>query len=198
MEKNNSENLDSLNEDTDQAEDLENDLEDAEGDSPEMAALKEKNRQLFERAKKAEGFEKNADGKWVKKAKPAAPATPTKPQPAESGQAPDLDKLLDEKLEKRELDSLDISDELKQEVQAYARLKGMTVKKALESDYVKFQISRQEKIERADKASIGGTRKATTKKDYSEVNPTTDFDLKTPEGRAELAKWEDEMRKKLG
>lgn len=48
---------------------------DLEEDKPEedVEALKEKNRQLYARAKKAEGFEQ-VDGKWVKKTTEPAPA----------------------------------------------------------------------------------------------------------------------------
>lgn len=50
-----------------------------EGETPEQKVerLENLNKQLFNRAKKAEGFEE-VDGKWVKKPKPVAPA-PTAP-----------------------------------------------------------------------------------------------------------------------
>ena len=38
--------------------------------SHDIEALKEQNKRLFERDKKAEGFERNSNGQWVKKAKP--------------------------------------------------------------------------------------------------------------------------------
>lgn len=44
------------------------------GDTPtpeEVQALKDQNKKLFERAKKAEGFEKNSEGQWIKKQKPS-------------------------------------------------------------------------------------------------------------------------------
>ena len=109
--------------------------EDEETDSEEVIALKDKNRQLFERAKKAEGFTKQEDGTWAKKPKPEPKVEPT----PKSAQTPDLDKLLDEKFEKRELESLDISDELKKEVQTYAKLNKVSIKKALDSDYIQFK-----------------------------------------------------------
>jgi hypothetical protein len=102
-----------------------------------------------------------------------------------------------EVLEKRELESLDFSDEVKKEIQEYAKLKGISIKKAQTSDYIKFRLEQDEKKDRIDNASIGGGRKPTTKKDYSEMK-ATDFDMRTPEGKADFAKYQDEMRKKLG
>jgi len=92
------ENLDFLNEEID-AESAESaDADPETGETTDVAALKQKNeelaaknRQLFERAKKAEGFEKNAEGHWVKIQKPEAdkPKAEVPPQPSE----PDYAKL---------------------------------------------------------------------------------------------------------
>jgi hypothetical protein len=56
-----------------------------------VAELADKNSKLFERAKKAEGFEK-VDGKWVKAAKPVTPQS-TVPTP-KTGEAEDTTALL--------------------------------------------------------------------------------------------------------
>lgn len=59
----NNENLDSLI--------LDEDINLEENNTSEdVGKLKEQNKKLFERAKKAEGFEKQPDGSWVKKEKP--------------------------------------------------------------------------------------------------------------------------------
>lgn len=60
----------------------------------QLAKKDEQNRRLFERAKKAEGFVKGEDGKWVKKAS-AAPAAPVAPKPADqpNAQAPSAEEL---------------------------------------------------------------------------------------------------------
>jgi hypothetical protein len=65
------ENGDSLNAETDEQE-LESDssLEDVSALKEKVDELSGKNRQLFERAKKAEGFEKNNEGHWVKTQRP--------------------------------------------------------------------------------------------------------------------------------
>ena len=71
------ENLDSLNEETGEEEILDDPVVLKE----KVNDLSGKNKQLFERAKKAEGFEKNAEGKWMKIQKPEAkPEAELKPQ----------------------------------------------------------------------------------------------------------------------
>lgn len=146
----------------------------------------ENEKKLYARMKKAEAEAKLAREQLVKK------ETPVKPT-----QTSDIDKLLDAKLEKRELDSLDLSDELKKEVSTYAKVQGISVRKALNSDYISFLKDREEKKEKIDNASLGSKRKASTKKDYSEMK-ATDFDLKSPEGKAEFAKYEEYLRQQLG
>ena len=47
-------------------------------ENSEVTTLKEQNRQLFARAKKAEGFEQDGDGKWVKAQKPEPKTEPKK------------------------------------------------------------------------------------------------------------------------
>jgi len=71
--ENNGENLDSLNE-TEAGQETSEPTEDVVALKQKIEDLSGKNRQLFERAKKAEGFEKNSDGHWIK-------STPPEPKP---------------------------------------------------------------------------------------------------------------------
>jgi len=196
MEEIKNENLNSENEAENQDTEEENLETTTDEDSPEVAALKDKNRQLFERAKKAEGFVKQEDGTWVKKPKPEVKTKPEdKPQPQPSKPIIDddvIDKKVEEKLEQRELESLEISDELKQEVKTYAKAAGLTVKQVLKSDYYQFLKQKDEAKQKIDEASIGGKKRGTPSgKDFSSVKPS-DFDLSTKEGRDgwdEYKKW---------
>lgn len=179
--------LDSENETDDQ--ESEEDLESAEStdeessDVEDVDALKEKNRQLFARAKRAEAdLKKLKDQPKAEEKKPDAQVDESK-----------INAILD----KRDLESLDLSDELKREVQNYAKLNNVSVKKALSSDYIQFQKEKHEKKERAEEASLGSKGKAPLKKDYSTAKPE-DFDLRTDEGRKEFAKYEEHLRKTLG
>lgn len=132
---------------------------------------------------------------WRDKAKEGEGKPKDEPKPkTEPFQVSDIDKILNEKLEARDLESLDLSDELKREIQTYAKLNNVSVKKALESDYIQFQKGKAEKETKVDDASLSGTRKSsTTKKDYSQIDPSR-IDLRTPEGKAEMAEYEKWLR----
>jgi len=183
------ENLDSQNETegtekTNEEEVADTESEETEGESKPKYTDNEK--KLYARMKTAEADAKLAKDQLAK--------SKTSEKPAPVG---DIDKLLDAKLEKRELESLDLSDELKKEIQAYAKVQGVSIRKALTSEYVTFLKEKEEKKQRAEDASLGSNRKGTTKKDYSEMK-VTDFDMTTPEGRKEFDAYRADMRKKLG
>jgi len=186
--ENENENLDSLNEieDTEnvnEEESVEGESEETEGeDKPKYT---ENEKKLYARAKKAEAEAKSMKEQLAKN-KPTGKPTPVG----------DIDKLLDAKLEKRELDNLDLSDELKKQVSTYAKVNNVNIKKALSSDYISFLKEKEEKEEKINNASLGSNRKS-VKKDYANMK-STDFDLRTPEGKADFAKYEDYLRKELG
>ena len=122
------------------------------------------------------------------------PKPDPKPQPVQEIKF-DENKIV-EVLEKRDLEALDLSDELKKEVSTYAKVQGITVKKALNSEYITFLKEKEEKKDKIDNASLGAGRKP-TKKDYGNMK-ASDLDLRTPEGKADFAKYEEDLKKKLG
>ena len=157
-------------------------------DDDDKEVLVERNKRLYARAKKAEGFvlENNV---WIKK-----PKLEIKPKVIEKVITDES--VINKVLDKRELESLDLSDNLKKEIKTYAEIQGISVKKALDSDYISFLKEKEEKKQKIDDASLGSNRKK-TKKDYSEMK-VTDFDLTTPEGKAEFSKYEEYIKKTLG
>lgn len=79
-EQNDIENIDSLNDEISEDETVTVDTDDVESLKAELNKTKDANKQLFARAKKAEGFELQ-EGKWVKAEKPEPkPTVDTKPQ----------------------------------------------------------------------------------------------------------------------
>ena len=189
------ETLDSQNEETDQEDNLETTEDESTPaeDSDDVDALKEKNRQLFARAKKAEGFVLR-EGKWVKPPK-AAPKLEAKPEVKED--KPDVAATVNEVLDQRDLEALDVSDSLKKETKDYAKLKGISVKAAFNSAYIQFQKEQEDKEKKVEDASLGGKGKGSSKKDYSQMT-ASDFDMTTPTGKEDFAKWEEYTRKQLG
>jgi hypothetical protein len=139
---------------------------------------------------------------WRTKAKELETQFKPEPKPEVKDTITTKNEVFDENkivevLEKRDLEALDMSDELKKEVSTYAKLKKVTIKQAQNSDYIKFLVLQDEKKEKIDNASLGSNRKPVSKKDYGEMK-ATDFDMTSPEGKADFAKYKDEMRKKLG
>ena len=184
--------LTAQNEELDEQEELVNssleETDDLDVLKENLVKLQEANKQLYSRAKKGEGFVKGEGGKWVKK-----PVEPIKPEPkpvihsSSTMSDEDIDKKLDEKLEKRELEALEISDTLKKEIAVYAKLNGVSIKKALESDYIQFKKDKEDTEVKTDEASLGGGKRGTTKKDYGQIDPKK-LDHTTEKGKTDFSK----------
>lgn len=93
-----------------------------------------------------------------------------------------------EELEQRDIDSLDLSDELKLEVKKYSKINGISIKESVKSPYITYLKSKEEEKDKIDKASIGDKKISKSKKDFSSMTPD-DFDRSTPEGRKEWEEW---------
>ena len=83
----------------------------------------------------------------------------------------ELDKRVDERFEERDLASMDLSDELKSEVKAYAKAKGTSYRQAVKSEYFNFIKGKEDervKAEEASASSKGTTIKA--KRDFGNLS----------------------------
>lgn len=105
-----------------------------------------------------------------------------------------LEKKVTEKLEEKELNSLDYSDELKSEVKNYAKANGMSIAQAIKSPYMEFLRQEEAKKDRAEDASLGNKRRPTSSQDISKMKPT-DFDMSTEEGRKGFAEYKKVVQK---
>lgn len=108
-----------------------------------------------------------------------------------------LEARIEAKFAERELKSLGLDDELKKEVEEYAKLKKVSINDAFNSPYIQFMKEEKLKEVNNDKASIGGRRRTQATKDYSDVKPT-DFDLTTESGQKEFAEYEKHIKSQLG
>lgn len=116
------------------------------GESAEDKAtrLEEQNKQLFVRAKKAEGFTL-VDGKWVKQSKPA-PAVPT-PTPSTSTVSPEELRLI----------AKGLSDELIDQAKAISAGKGIPLADALKDPlFTAYQTVQAEEKKKED-AKLGAS-----------------------------------------
>lgn len=94
----------------------------------------------------------------------------TTPPPVNAPQVmSDVEKLLDEKFEQRELGALQVSDEVRKEIEIYRKLNGVSVREAQNSDYIKFKIQQEEQRARTESASIGGNRTGQVRRDFDSV-----------------------------
>jgi hypothetical protein len=114
-------------------------FQDDEPDDEKVVKLTESNKKLFARAKKAEE-ELKAFKQAPKEEKPQV----EKIDPVKISEEL-IDKRVSEKFEERELDSMELSDSLKTEVRAYAKVKGLSIRQAEKSDYISF-LKEQENI----------------------------------------------------
>jgi hypothetical protein len=105
-----------------------------------------------------------------------------KPQPIPDNFDEMLEKKLNAKLEEKELNSLDYSDELKTNVKAYAKANNMSISEAIKSPYMDFLKSEEDKKARTEDASLGNKRRAPSSSDLTKVDPTN-FDMSTDDGR---------------
>jgi len=110
---------------------------------------------------------------WRDKAQKVGDIISDKPGENKPAEPTEVEKLVKQTLEKERLDSLDISDEMKREVETYAKITGLSVKSAYESDYIKFKKEQADQLARTEAASIGkgsGSGRQVTK-NFSEVKP---------------------------
>lgn len=114
--------------------------------------LEETNRQLFERAKKAEGFVK-VDGKWVKAPKAEEAIATQNELQAKTGE-----------LSETQLDYLDLKGITEQEdidiIQRVMKRTGQTVRQALADDYVVSKLSEAKKNREVRAATPSSTRRS--------------------------------------
>ena len=157
-------------------------LEEGEDDTTDYKALALKNAGIAKRFKTK--FEK------TKEIKPVVPPVIEKPKPQENN---DINTAVNEALEKRDLESLEVSDDLKKEIQTYATVNKVSIRKAQDSKYIQFLKAEEAQNTKLENASLSKGRKGTTKKDYNETK-ATDFDLTTPEGKAGFKEYKEWLK----
>jgi hypothetical protein len=185
------ETLDSPNEETDTSETEK--IEETES-TEDVTALKEKlteisdkNRQLFERAKRAEGFEKNSEGKWIK-------IHSAEPPPKSQSNEPDYAKLAF-----LETKGVAHPDDQKIVIDEAVRLK-LPLTDILQMEHIKGKLQTQkdqrEAQEGMPKGRGTGGGKTQGDVDYWVDQKNTDGTFKTPEDPELAAKVIDARIKK--
>ncbi len=120
-----------------------------------------------------------------KKQPAAAPAA----APAE---APDVTGAVNAALEARDLEDLDLPDELKDEVKKVAKMQNISVKKAAQDPYIQYRKAQINDKSEEEEASISRTPSGKPAGGDSKATPK--FDMSTEEGRKA---WDEHQKKNL-
>lgn len=94
-------------------------------------------------------------------------------------------KIVEEQFMQRDLEELDCSDEVKDEIKKIAKLKGLSISKASKDPYVEYLKAQEETQKKIEKATISRSNKGSS---YVVTDPDkplnpSDFDLSSEEGR---------------
>lgn len=136
--------------------------------------------------------QRKAFGKVVgQKIKYRTAATPkASPEPStvpKKEEVSDVDSLVNQKFEERDLESLELPDEIKSEVQKLAKAQGISVRKAAQDPYIAYKKEAYEKEQQMEDATPSRTRKGTVVK-FDASNPPKP-DMSTKEGQEEWAEY---------
>lgn len=90
-------------------------------------------------------------------------------------------------LERRDLEEMDYSDTVKEEITKFAKLNNVSVRTAAKDSYIQFVIEKEQKQQRINEAADNGSRRSRTSIQYDTTKPLEpkDFDMSSEEGRAE-------------
>ena len=163
-------------------------VEPQDEDSADNEVLRQKNQELYEQLKKAKGFVRDKDGKWVKK---------------ETLQVPKEVKI-SEDITRTELYSLvkaNVPEEDTQEVITYAKSHGLSITDALKTPEVKALLRvRKEYRTTAEASHTGSSRRgsSTVSEDTLMSNAQKGIMPESDEDITRLAKMRIEARKNKG
>jgi hypothetical protein len=153
-------------------------------------AVEDRNKQLFARTKKAEGFTQDATGKWVKPAKPVV-KTEVKPNDAISTNTSELSSMDVITIAKSNIHQDDI-----EEVINFAKFKNITVGDALKDDIMKSILSGKAELRKTAEGTNTGSAKRGNAKVSDESLVDNARNGKMPESDADMARLTILMRAK--
>lgn len=136
------------------------------------------------------------------KLKAAKPNEQTPPKTVEQQQqAPkvtdaDVDKLVTKRMEERDLEDLNLPDDIAKEVKRVAEIQGISVRKAAKDPYIVSRIAEHEKQVKAEEAAITRKNNPTGggKREFTTTPP--EVDMSTEEGRNTHEEWKKWMKEK--
>ena len=106
----------------------------------------------------------------------------------------EIEKSIDARLEERDLQGMDLPDDIKDEVRKISKSLNLTVKKALRDPYIVFKVEEFNKTREDEDATINRTHKIGGKTAFS-FDKMPDVDINTPEGLKAHEEWKTAMKK---
>lgn len=128
------------------------------------------------------------------KTKGATPPKDDKAKESNALTAEDIDKRLEENLQKRDLDEMPHSKEIKEEIKRVAQIRGVSVKEAARDPYIVNKIEDEKKAQEADEAAIKRKNNQGGTKTFTDTPP--DVDMNTEEGRKTWDSWKEWAKSK--
>jgi len=111
----------------------------------------------------------------------------------------DVDAAVNKALEGRDLEDMDMPDEIKEEIKKLADLQGVSVKKAAKDPYIAHLVEKHEEKQEEDEAGIQRKNKTGGGGSYKfDANTPPDSDMSTEEGRKEYDAWKKKAKEAEG
>ena len=131
---------------------------------------------------------------WREKALAAKPKEEKKEGKEENPDIKEIERMVEERFFNRDLDELDVDDDIKEAVKQLSKVEKISVKQAFSNPYIQFLVSQKEVENKAVGSIPTKTRHSATVNKGSDntLNPD-DYDFSTKEGRD---KWEADKKAK--
>lgn len=129
------------------------------------------------------------------KVKPAPQQAPQQQQQSQQGKALTPEEIrqqaeatVTQQLEQRDLDEMELPDDIKSEIKSVAKIKGISVRKAAQDGYIQHLIEKAVAENRITDAALPSTRRAApAARPGNAAAPK--FDMSTEEGRKAFNEW---------
>lgn len=128
------------------------------------------------------------------RSKVTSPAPAPKPTETPTFKPEDIDARVEEKLQQRDLDAIQASDDLKKEIKRVAQIRNISIAEAARDPYIVAKLDVEQKDADAKDATISRKNRSSGSKKF-DINNPPDCDMSTLEGRKEWEAWTAEAKK---
>ncbi len=130
---------------------------------------------------------------WREKALTTKPKEEKKEAKEENPDIKEIERMVEERFFNRDLEELEVDDEIKESIKQLSRVENISVKEAYSNPYIQFLVSQKETENKALGSIPRGKSSVTVKQGTDAVLDPSDYDLSTKEGQE---KWEADKKAK--